>query len=433
MIYVIADDLTGANDTGVQFSKQGFKTVVFIVSDASDFLGGNERICETVEVVVVDTETREVDAITARNKIKAVLRKLNLNSDDIVYKKIDSTLRGSIGVEIEEIMLALQKGICIFTPSYPFYHRAAIDGYLIVNNYSPRLDRLDNDKPSRNPLYIPSLLEKQTRLPILRIGLEDVAMGAEAILERLRQFSGSERKIVVVDAVEERHLESIVASALSCERSVLICGSAGPAKYLSDYLSFRERRCAKSTLIVCGSRNPVMQGQVNFLNLATGIFIIDIDLEKIYSGEEKALKHYLTESLNILEDKKYLVIRPDIKYRAKSSVGEIMAKHGVSFRELELTIRDFLGKLTAMIMERNPVKNIILVGGDTARGVCLALGIDRLLILDELMPGIPLSVSETGKYAGLRIVTKAGAFGGEDTLYQVLLRLLHYQGLEVRS
>ncbi|MFW6309289.1 MAG: four-carbon acid sugar kinase family protein, partial [bacterium] len=30
MIYVIADDLTGANDTGVQFAKNGFKTVVLI-------------------------------------------------------------------------------------------------------------------------------------------------------------------------------------------------------------------------------------------------------------------------------------------------------------------------------------------------------------------------------------------------------------------
>jgi uncharacterized protein YgbK (DUF1537 family) len=49
-IAVIADDLTGANDTGVQFAKQGLSTVVLMGTGHS--VGAIEA-----DVVVVDTNS----------------------------------------------------------------------------------------------------------------------------------------------------------------------------------------------------------------------------------------------------------------------------------------------------------------------------------------------------------------------------------------
>ncbi len=102
MIYVIADDLTGANDTGVQFAKKGYNTMVSILDKQSTII-----IPNNLDVFVMDTETRELEDKTIRKILRNILKKININKKDVVYKKVDSTLRGNIGDEIEEIMSIL--------------------------------------------------------------------------------------------------------------------------------------------------------------------------------------------------------------------------------------------------------------------------------------------------------------------------------------
>ena len=103
-----------------------------------------------------------------------------------------------------------------------------------------------------------------------------------------------------------------------------------------------------------------------------------------------------------------------------------MQKYNLSFRELELAIRKFLGELTATIVRNSPAGNLILTGGDIALGVCLALGIQNLNIVDELLPGIPLSIANLKKF-NLKIVTKAGGFGEKDTLFKLIKKLTDWR------
>ena len=46
-------------------------------------------------------------------------------------------------------------------------------------------------------------------------------------------------------------------------------------------------------------------------------------------------------------------------------------------------------------------------------------------ILDELLPGIPLAIANYKNYH-LNIVTKAGGFGKEDALYNLINKLKNY-------
>jgi uncharacterized protein YgbK (DUF1537 family) len=79
----------------------------------------------------------------------------------------------------------------------------------------------------------------------------------------------------------------------------------------------------------------------------------------------------------------------------------------------------------AAIIKKTPVHNLMLTGGDKAIGVCSALGIDTLTIVDELLPGIPLSVGHVNAQTSLNIVTKAGGFGEEETLYLLIEAIAH--------
>ena len=96
-----------------------------------------------------------------------------------------------------------------------------------------------------------------------------------------------------------------------------------------------------------------------------------------------------------------------------------MLKYKITFRKLEIEIKTFLGELTSKIIKNSDVRNLILTGGDTALGVCKELGIYNMNILGELLPGIPLAIAHYKSY-NLNIVTKAGGFGKEDTLYDLI-------------
>ena len=121
-----------------------------------------------------------------------------------------------------------------------------------------------------------------------------------------------------------------------------------------------------------------------------------------------------------------LVLHTNAIYNEEKLINKkLMLKYNIGFRELEIKIKNFFGELTSKIVENNNIRNLILTGGDVALGVCKELDISNLTILDELLPGIPLAIANYKNY-NLNIVTKAGGFGKEDTLYELINKLKSY-------
>ncbi|RLI05767.1 hypothetical protein DRO22_02310, partial [Candidatus Bathyarchaeota archaeon] len=119
---MIADDFTGACDVAVQFKKQGLETVV--LTDI-EFLGSFKGV---FDVVVVDTETRNLTSEDAYRKVRRAVRLLRQNNVKLVYKKIDSTLRGNIGAEINAVIDELDVKAIIVAPAFPDQKRTVING-----------------------------------------------------------------------------------------------------------------------------------------------------------------------------------------------------------------------------------------------------------------------------------------------------------------
>jgi uncharacterized protein YgbK (DUF1537 family) len=429
MLYIIADDLTGANDTGVQFSKKGYNAIVSILEES-----GNIIIPHETDVLVIDTETREIEDKTACQKLRNVLKKLNFSDKDVFYKKVDSTLRGCIGAELEEMMNILEKDICIFTPTFPSHQRITIGGYLIVNGKPLGLSKYySGDLKVGEASFIPFLLKQQTSLPIARIDFIDVIKGQEVIFEKLNKSYQEGNKIIIVDATEEVHLKDILNSINRFEGSVLYAGSAGLANYFPEIYNKNRKfkldmeKNKGPVLIVGGSRNPITKSQITHLRGKIDFFDLNIDIEQILSNRKTIFERYLKDSITVIKNGKNLVIHTNPLYNDKEKINnKLMQKYNLSFRELELAIRKFLGELTAKIVRNSPAGNLILTGGDIALGVCLALGIQNLNIVDELLPGIPLSIANLKNF-NLKIVTKAGGFGEKDTLFKLIKKLTDWR------
>jgi len=428
MIYVIADDLTGANDTGVQFTKKGYTTIVSILGKSVA-----QNIPEDLNVFVVDTETRELESKIARKILRNILKKLNINKSDMIYKKVDSTLRGNIGHEIEEIMNILRKDVCIFSPSFPSQQRITVGGYLIVqqkplglSEYS--LHNLDQGENS----FIPLLLEKQTKFSIGQIYLKEVCRGQETILKKINDLYQKGNQIIVIDSTDEEHLKNIFESCLKFDGSVLFSGSAGLAKHFPNIDNKNKVPKIKignnkgPVIVVAGSRHSLMEKQIKHLKNRINFTELIIDLERIFSNKERILDDYATICIKAIKGNYDLVINTHAIYNEEKLINKkLMLKYNIDFRELEIKIKNFLGELTSRIVKNCYARNLILTGGDIALGVCRELGISNLTILDELLPGIPLAVVNYGNY-NLNIITKAGGFGKEDTLYNLINRLKGY-------
>ncbi len=428
MIYVIADDLTGANDTGVQFTKKGYNAIVSVLDEQSTII-----IPDNLDVFVMDTETRELESKTARKILKSILEKININKKDVVYKKVDSTLRGNMGDEIEEIMIILNRDICIFSPSYPSYQRITVGGYLLVqqkplglSEYSS--NHLDQEENS----FIPFLLKKQTDFPVGQIDLKDVVKGQETILSKINELSQKGNKIIVIDSTNEEHLKDIFASGLKFDGPVLFSGSAGLANHFPNINNKHEALKIKiednksPVIVVAGSRNSIMEDQVNYLKNRLNFTELKIDLEHVFSDKDRILDNYAAEGIKAIKGNRDLVIHTNAIYNEEKLINKkLMLKYNIGFRELEIEIKNFLGELTSKIIKNSASRNLVLTGGDIALGVCKELGISNLNVIDELLPGIPLAIANYKNY-NLNIVTKAGGFGKEDTLYNLINKLKNY-------
>ncbi len=426
MIYIIADDLTGATDTGVQLKKKGYNTLVFI-AEKLHTINNLDKKNKNVDVFVIDSESRDLAKDEAKVRLKELMRGLRIADSDIIYKKVDSTLRGNIGVEIEEIMKKFNRDICIFAPSYPPNRRVVVGGYLLVQDQPLGMSKyyggeLDKEEAS----YIPSLLKQDTNFSVGKIDLKEVMRGPENILKRINYLVKDNKKIIVFDAIEDYHLENIFKSCLNFAGSVLYAGSAGLATHFPHITSGskQEKKINPipgnedlSFLVVIGTRRKIMNTQIDYLKEKADVEVLNVDIQKLFNNESKYLDIYFQKARDVLTGKRHLILK-----NISVSTSEI---NGLSQRELEITVRDYLGKLSAKIVKDCSINNIIISGGDTSLGFCKAMGINNLEIQAEILPGIPLSKSSINKHK-IKIVTKAGGFGETDTLYKIINRLIEY-------
>lgn len=88
-LLIIADDFTGALDTGIQFVNKGIATQVF--TKMPEAIGD---IDETTEVLVIDSETRPMPAAKAYDAVKNITGWAKAIKIPIIFKKTDSALRG---------------------------------------------------------------------------------------------------------------------------------------------------------------------------------------------------------------------------------------------------------------------------------------------------------------------------------------------------
>lgn len=407
-ILVIADDLTGAADCAAALAGHGLRTVVLLGGSAAEPAAGLDA-----DVVSVDADTRRLPPIEAAAETARLLRAHLHDDNTILYKKLDSTMRGNIG---EELCVAIEtrrsfaapgmQVVAIFAPAFPATGRTTTDGKQLLNGEPLPEHRPGHDHRIHGSSDIEAILRASNLRPAL-LGLHQIRGDAEQ-LRRIIQTAAQQADVLVCDAQAEDDLRRIAEAATVLGPGAVWAGSAGLARHLptahamprTPQTSPLQSFAAGPTLFVIGSGSGVSRKQAEALAAESDTTIIGIPASVLANQESTSLT-----STFKLELERALISGNDVAVLLNSGLQVGMAEQPL----LAARLATFVGPFA------NNVGALVATGGETARAVCQAWGITTLRLIGEVESGLPFSVT-SGWSRELPVITKAGGFGNRESL-----------------
>jgi uncharacterized protein YgbK (DUF1537 family) len=419
-IAIIADDLTGAADTGVQFCPF-FEDTLLMAYD--QIIPDDADVCvSSSQALAIYTDSRSLDADTARQRLAGTAPLLKEMQLDWVYKKVDSCLRGNIGAETEALMVALGYDVSFIAPAFPAMGRTTSDDVHRVHGQP--VDRTEIGRDPVTPVTdsrLSRVVASQSRYPAGHVGLAFIE-GPEAELHaKIRQLIDSGVRHVVFDATSQRHLDRIARMMVSLPYKVLAVGSAGLAAGMRFALTHKAadqdhatiKAAAGNYLLVCGSASDVTAGQVAQLTSTYPYKIVALSTSLLADSRRRSALLSRADAARLVLAINDMILRIDFLSKEDGP-------HPGKNRPLDpRRLVEGLGCFTAAVMKARKPAGLFLTGGDTANAVLRALDATGIHIAGEIVTGMVAGTIAGGPLNGLAVATKAGAFGHRDTLIQL--------------
>lgn len=429
LVGIIADDLTGANDTALQFHQRGASTKILLDSDCTP------KIKAGTEVWALSSESRNVPAEEAVTRVEKAIKTFTENfSFDYYYKKIDSTLRGHIALETLSVLNILEYDAAVIIPAFPQEGRITVGGYHMAKGVP--IGRTEIAIDPHSPItesHVPTLLRSQ--LPdamadiIDVIDLRTVMNGAGPVLMRLNELINDGKKLIVADATSLTDIEQIALAIKKCEKKILPTGTAAGAQVLSKYwLAGLEKEGVDINLdklpkfIVSGTATQITANQIKKLEQSDDyedINFIALESAEILNGVEESLVERIETNLRsgvtVCVHTSDLVANFD-GFSEDSFNAELTREKFAS------KITDYLAELTQKVTEKIDVI-LITLGGETSYKCCKAINSNELQLIDEVAPAISICSDINRKW----IITKSGNLGNSNTLIDILNYLAHHE------
>ncbi|MHB0878168.1 MAG: four-carbon acid sugar kinase family protein [Anaerolineae bacterium] len=382
-VTVIADDLTGALDTGVKFGGDGRAVVVHW-----------RGVPPPCDVLVIDSDSRSLPPVEA---VAAVTFWAGAVSG-CAYKKVDSTLRGPFAAESWALAQALDcKGV-LLAPAAPSLGRTVREGRLYVHGRP-----LEESGFRADPQYpastgdVAAMVAAQVGVPIAGLRLDTVRAGADAVAETLHAAHG----ILVADTVDDADLGTL-ARALRLAPHWLPAGSSGLAQALAAERGWRPQYVAVSQvsrpqLAVCGSANPASHAQAIALTAALSL--------------PPVVAHSGVDTPTALES----------QWRRHGVALGTLPEEGLGRERAAAALKDLVQAAAALVRGQR-LQSLFVTGGETLRLLADSLGIGSLTAIGEVEAGVVLSCATLPGGQPLSIVSRAGGFGGADLLVRLMAR-----------
>lgn len=439
LIGAVADDLTGATTTGVLLARSKARTAVFFNEEAAEKTEGIDEL----DAILISSNSRPLPANEAYDKVKSATIALKRMGVEYFSKRIDTTLRGGVGVEIDAMLDQMKEGtVAVVVPAMPQSRRILVGGYSVIDGMA--LINTPVAQDVRTPVkenYIPRLLEGQTRRKVGLVTLDKVLAGEEVIEEALAEQKKAGCEVIVVDGITLEDVENIAKACISLRWDVV---AVDPGPFTSKLAFYRELISAeepnippqadeagKTVLIAAGSATPVTKKQMEILcqdprHVRVSVEPLplieggDVALDEVFKAVNKAAE--LLESDN---QPRAILFETALHGELLNLDEEDNKRHyagGMSANRINAG----LGMIVSQLLEKvgkEKVAGLYTTGGDTMVNVCYQLGVECIEVMDYVIPQTDVGRLVGSKYSGLPVVGKGGLTGNDNTACDIVSRL----------
>lgn len=307
--------------------------------------------------LAVDSGTRELaraDSIEMVGRLAPLL-----GEGTIAYKKVDSLLRGAWAAELGACLRSGHWSSCVVAPAFAYQGRRTHDGQQFA-----RASEGDWYPVGQNLL---AQLEAE--------GIDARQGGPD---------TWSQGGVQVFDADSDHDLDHVVEIGRRLPGPVLWCGSGGLAGALARGSRAGAPRQLKGPVLgLFGSDQAVTASQLEACGDAT-IALAEgegaVRVQRRLARDDVALvKFALAERLSRTE-----------------------------------AVRRIAQEMTTLVSALDTPGTLIVAGGETLKALCLALGAHALQVTGRIVPGLPRSILQGGRWAGVDVISKSGAFGTRE-------------------
>ncbi|HAH63591.1 MAG TPA: serine kinase [Treponema sp.] len=416
---IIADDLTGANATGVLLHKVGYSTYTVINPAEVDRSEAGSCDC-----LLYPTDSRNRKPQDAYKRVYEATTLLKRSDTKLFSKRIDSTLRGNLGQETDAMLDALgSRYIALVAPCFPSSGRIVCGGYMLVN--SVPLHKTAAATDPKNPVVtsrVEDIFRSQSKYPVAAVDLESLRRGKEYVRKQIMSFAGNGIRTILFDCITDDDLELIADAGIASDIPFISVGP-GPftATVVKKTITPQTNKNNGSILLVIGSVNPVTKIQVDEILPSRDVFVSIVQPEKLVAdtgSREAEIKRITDATLSAAECFHiFAVIGAGIDPDKRIDLSVYEKKCSCSAEKLSASINKSFAEMVSVILEKNPdIRALYTSGGDITVAVCEALEVSGIRLHSEVLPLAAYGELCGGKYNGLKIITKGGMAGDKYAL-----------------
>lgn len=408
---IVADDTTGANASGILLKSQKLEVL--------NCLNGLDCANDS-DVDTVGTASRAIDAQEAYDKVFKLLNSAKV-SYKVYNKRIDSTLRGNIGPELDAFFDYFEgKRKAIIVASFPDSERLTNRGQLYVNDIL-----LENTEIARDPKMpinssdVKELFEKNSKLKYKNMFRRTTRKGDEFFKEALKT-NLEKYDAIILDATTNFEIDFIARNIADLTLDI-ICVDPGPFTQRYTYYKQIESNSDEKNLYVIGSVVDTTLAQLDYISQSADFKYYYVDVTRLFNKDSEQYLDEIAKKVNDTSRQNIVFATLDVVDPVRIDLNEYATKLNCSVEDVSNIINNALAKLTLKVLaiSEQKINNIFTSGGDISVALLDLTKAQGLKLIDEIIPLCVHSQIIGGQLEGINLITKGGAIGTFNT-YEII-------------
>jgi uncharacterized protein YgbK (DUF1537 family) len=420
-VLVIGDDLTGTNATAAIYARSGLKSVTLLEGSSVDDLP------QGVVVLAASTDSRHLGTSEAASVVRKAVDSYGPKCR-LLVKRVDTTLRGNIGAEIEACLVEWRllhdkervKGLVV--PAFPAAGRVTVGGYQLLDGVPvwmgpAGIDPLTPLTHSR----VASIIHDQSDLHTAEIGLDTVMSGKEAIIDAMCSVL-DDADLIVLDSATPSQQTLIADAAVSVGQSqsvTWVIVDTGPfgAAYTAAMGIENKTEATRPVLAIIGSPTAQSRAQADYLESSGTAKLIAFDATGTSADE------LISQIKGAVES--------GFECVGIRTMGTPETCSGADSKEDAERILKLIGEFSKKACQEISLSGIYASGGDVGITVLSSLGACGYAIETEVLPLAVCGSIVGGQFDGLGFATKGGLIGDETAALRCVEALKSRRGLPI--